>query len=295
MEHITIDQYSEIAAKANAEIRGRLEGHVGPDSIPTVSMGVVKAVLSAADKVLPKVETLAQPVNAVGLLPCAHCGDEADTTTWCSEDSNWYAFCKVCLASTGFFDEESEAIAAWNRRAQPVNADRWEPLVFDPDGDIVHQEMAKLMAEMQRTLLAFGDTSDVRLCCQRAQPQPSPSAMVGLTKEVAECIYGLVIEGQVNGMERTCKKVREWLESQPSPSAGQPQAMERVPDGAITRRDDLYDAGGNPVSIEWEFGGSTLVCRYLSADIDPSWVMLPPKWQLWRPRPQDTEATDATN
>lgn len=211
MEHITIDQYSEIAAKANAEIRGRLEGHVGPDSIPTVSMGVVKAVLSAADKVLPKVETLAQPVNAVGLLPCAHCGDEADTTTWCSEDSNWYAFCKVCLASTGFFDEESEAIAAWNRRAQPVNADRWEPLVFDPDGDIVHQEMAKLIAEMRRTLLAFGDTSDVRLCCQRAQPQPSPSAGQPQEMEVVpDGQYG-IIRVDTEGKRIVFGMVLGWL------------------------------------------------------------------------------------
>lgn len=58
---MTIDQYSEIAVKANAQVRRRLERHISPDYIPTVSVGVVKAVLAAAAEVLQPREGYEQP------------------------------------------------------------------------------------------------------------------------------------------------------------------------------------------------------------------------------------------
>lgn len=71
------------------------------------------------------------PVDANGLLPCPHCDGAAESSTWCSEDTDWYIYCKLCLASSGFYDEEDEAAAAWNRRTatpQPMPSADWSQL-----------------------------------------------------------------------------------------------------------------------------------------------------------------------
>lgn len=59
------------------------------------------------------------------LLPCPFCGSEAETFE-ASEDS-FSILCTGCGVETPYLPYLTEAIAAWNRRAQPEN----KPLTLD--------------------------------------------------------------------------------------------------------------------------------------------------------------------
>ena len=53
------------------------------------------------------------------LLPCPHCGGEAEWYDWCGpvEEHNYQVMCKSCGVRTSRFRNQLSAIAAWNRRA----------------------------------------------------------------------------------------------------------------------------------------------------------------------------------
>lgn len=72
-------------------------------------------------------------------------------------------------------------------------------------------------------------------------------------------------------------------ESHPSPSAGQPQAMEVVPDGTYTHPN--WDGNGEV----WTrvFGDLEIEQWHSSLPDDIDEIVLPEGWQLMRPRPQD--------
>jgi Lar family restriction alleviation protein len=65
------------------------------------------------------------------LLPCPFCGsDDVELSTGyqgesCEENARRYVECIKCAASTEFGRTDEEAIAAWNRRSQPVDRHRF--------------------------------------------------------------------------------------------------------------------------------------------------------------------------
>lgn len=60
------------------------------------------------------------------LKPCPFCGGKAYITTFDVFGGVHYAVCRNCKARVGK-PSEADAVAAWNRRAQPAN----EPLTLD--------------------------------------------------------------------------------------------------------------------------------------------------------------------
>ena len=68
------------------------------------------------------ISTPAQMREAAALLPCPFCGSEAETVTG-PVPRKWGVMCRACDA---WRDDRcataAEAIAAWNRRAQPENS-----------------------------------------------------------------------------------------------------------------------------------------------------------------------------
>jgi Lar family restriction alleviation protein len=74
------------------------------------------------------------------LLPCPHCGGEAQDDF--IDGESYLIECSVCRAETGIKDSEAEAITAWNRRApaqdRAIKAEAWnaglnEGLAFTPE------------------------------------------------------------------------------------------------------------------------------------------------------------------
>lgn len=63
-----------------------------------------------------------------GLLPCPFCGGEAEMLTAESmHGGNLYGvMCNCCACRTDVFDNEAEAIAAWNTRAERTCRDTGE-------------------------------------------------------------------------------------------------------------------------------------------------------------------------
>ena len=60
------------------------------------------------------------------LKPCPFCGSKA--TEWVDDDySNYWVQCTNCFAQSDEFFTKSEAVAAWNARAETgsVNSDAW--------------------------------------------------------------------------------------------------------------------------------------------------------------------------
>lgn len=200
-----------------------------------------------------------QPVNAEGLLPCPWCGADgylAEIDGYRpSSPKTYYVMCSDgdCNVQGVEFDSKAEAIEWWNRRRAPQLATQPTAMAMD---DEVHETLFHLlMSAREGAEIALDDSSWKNLAARQI-------------KQYDACLQWL--------------KAQREAESQPSPSAGQPQATLsestiKTAMAALEHHRAWLDEMEAPTKAAW-----------MRSDIKAALAEL----QLMRPRPQDTEAND---
>lgn len=80
--------------------------------------------------------------DAIDLLPCPFCGDTGRVR--CNPEQGFYVDCQ-CDCFTAFYTKESDAMSAWNRRADDADRARLVARIGELEAKVTRL-MAELMA-----------------------------------------------------------------------------------------------------------------------------------------------------